>query len=465
VAGGAHGWSLYARPMTDRSQDVAAIIDKSPLSGLQGAVIGLCACLVFLDGFDAQAIGYVAPVLIKAWHVPPGQMGPVFSAGLVGLMIGALAIAPLADRFGRRPVILLSTFAFGFFSLVTVGASSVTALLLLRFLTGIGLGGCMPNTISLTSEYAPHRRRSILVMLMFMGFTLGSLSAGLVSSQLISRYGWQAVFVVGGLLPLLAVPLVYFALPESICFLVSNHSNPKTISRLLNKIDRSIPVHESRTYLIEEQASGRVSVGLLFREGRARRTILLWIIFFMSLLDVYMLVNWLPTAMSTTGATMKTAIIIGTMLQVGGLFGALPLGWLLDRGGPRMAMMPAYLLAAVCIACVGIFAAESVSLTLLAVFGAGFGVIGGQTAANAVAASVYPTEVRSTGVGWALGIGRVGSIIGPAFAGVLITRHVAIHDIFFLAAIPALCAALAALGLSLDRTAVVLPKTADRAVT
>jgi len=437
--------------MNDRLVDVGDVIDENPLGFAQKIVVLLCTCLVFLDGFDAQAIGYVAPALIRAWHVPPGQFGPVFSAGLVGLMLGAVFIAPLADKYGRRPVILLSTVLFGICSLLTVMVSSVGTLLVFRLVTGIGLGGCMPNAIALTSEYSPRRHRSLLVMAMFTGFTVGSLVAGLASASLIPRFGWQSVFAVGGVLPLLAAPLMFFALPESLRFLVQSGRHTEQVAGLMRRINPSAPTHPEQRYYVAGGSTARASVGSLFREGRLVSTLLLWTIFFMSLLDIYLLVNWLPTAITAGGATIETAIIVGTMLQVGGLVGPLPLGWLLDRTSARAAMIPAYLLAAACIACIGIFATTSIALTMLAVFGAGFGVLGGQTAANAVSAATYPTRVRSTGVGWALGVGRLGSIIGPALAGIMIGKHVSLHTLFLVSAIPALCAALAAAGLSQAR--------------
>jgi AAHS family 4-hydroxybenzoate transporter-like MFS transporter len=434
--------------LTTQQLEVVQVVDSCPVSPLQKLVVGLCACIAFLDGFDAQAIGYVAPAIIKAWQVPRGQMGPVFSAGLIGLMLGALLIAPLADRFGRRPVILISTLVFGLFSLFTATAASLHELWALRFLTGIGLGGCMPNIIALTSEYSPQRRRSLMVMVMFAGFTLGSLFAGLISAKLIVQHGWQSVFVVGGVLPLLALPIIYFQLPESIGFLALRPGNWPKATKLLGKIDASISAQDARTFVVSSQPVVRASVAALFRDTHTRNTLLLWVIFFMSLLDIYLLVSWLPTAMNSGGASVQTAIFVGIMLQFGGLFGPLPLGWLLDRSGARLTMSLAYFLAALCIACIGVFAGFSIPLTLLAVFGAGFGVIGGQTAANAVAAMTYPTAIRSTGVGWALGVGRIGSIVGPVLAGILIGQNISIANLFLLSAVPALLAAAAVLALA-----------------
>lgn len=427
--------------------DVDAFIDESPVSGFQKKVILLCATLVFLDGFDVQIMGFVAPALIKAWHLAPSELGPVFSSGLVGVMFGALLIAPLADRFGRRPVIMASAMIFGIFSLATAFAADIDSLLILRLLTGLGLGGCLPNAIALTSEYSPKRKRALLVMLMFSGFTLGSLFGGLISAQLLPLLGWQSVFVVGGILPIAATALLWFGLPESIRFLLLRPENEERVSTILRKINPLMPIGPQTKFTMQVPIDQRVSMPQLFREGRARATTLLWIIFFMSLLDVYLLVNWLPTAMNSSGASVKAAVMVGVVLQLGGLIGPLPLGWLLDRKGARATLVPAYLLAAACIASIGFMAGTSLALTMLVVFGAGFGVIGGQIAANAVVSGAYPTHIRSTGVGWALGIGRIGSILGPALAGILISRQVSTEHIFLFSAVPALLAAIAAFAL------------------
>jgi len=437
--------------MAAETLEISSLIDTGRVSGYQRLIIALCAAVVFLDGFDAQAIGYVAPALIREWGFERHQLGPVFSAGLVGLMLGALFIAPLADRFGRRPVILLSTAIFGAFTLATVWTTNLDQLLLLRFLTGLGLGGCMPNAIALTSEYSPTRSRSLLVMLMFAGFTLGSLVGGLISAEMVPTIGWQSVFIVGGVLPLVLIPILFFAMPESLRYLVVSKAAPEKQLRIVRRMNPAADVDASTQLMIDEKSATRMSVRALLTDGRARRTILLWTVFFMSLLDVYMLVNWLPTAMDAAGAPVRTAILVGVILQLGGLIGPLPLGYMLDRFGIRATMVPAYLLAAASIALIGVFASGSIPLTMLVVFLAGFGVIGGQTAANAVAATSYPTEIRSTGVGWALGVGRVGSIVGPALAGVLLSINVSTRDIFFLSAIPALIGAAAAFGLGSGR--------------
>ena len=430
--------------MAAQTVEVSSLIDGRKVSPYQWLVIALCAAVAFLDGFDAQSIGFVGPALIKALHLKPAVFGTVVSAGLFGLMLGALFLAPIADRIGRRPLILVATLAFGVFSLATAWANSFETL---RFLTGLGLGGCMPNAIALTSEFAPAKSRSLLVMLMFCGFTVGSMVAGLVAARLVATLGWPSVFVVGGVVPIVLAPVFFLVAPESLRFLVVSNAAPARIAKVVRRLDPTMAVDDQTRFVTAEEHAKKMSVGQLFANGRGLRTVLLWIVFFMSLLDVYMLVSWLPTALNQAGAPVTTAIMAGVVLQFGGLVGPAPLGWLLDRFGPRTSMFPAYLLAAVSIACIGVFVSSSIPLTLFVVLLAGVGVIGGQTAANAVAAVSYPTEIRSTGVGWALGIGRVGSIVGPLVAGILLSAHVSVRDIFFLTAIPAVVGACAAFGL------------------
>lgn len=434
-------------PMAAQTVEISSVIDGRKVGGYQWFIIAICAAVASMDGFDAQAIGYVGPALRKEWMLSGPAFGTLVSLGLVGLMLGALFVAPLADRFGRRPVIIISTILFGIFTLGSAWATNPTELGALRFLTGLGLGGCMPNAISLTSEYSPAKNRAFLVMVMFNGFTLGSLAGGLIAAQLVPTHGWQAVFVVGGILPLLLVPLFWWGVPESMRFLVASKAPNERIAKIMRRVDPSIPADSDTTYVVAEQHAKQMSVGQLFTDGRARRTILLWVVFFMSLLDVYMLVNWMPALMSSVGAPPTTAILFGVVLQFGGFVGSFPLGWLLDKFGARAVMAPAYLLGAAAIAGIGYFATQDIQITMAIVFLAGFGVIGGQTSANAVAAESYPTEVRSTGVGWALGIGRLGSIVGPMVAGILVGMNVTPTMIFYLSAIPAVIGALACIGL------------------
>ncbi len=438
--------------MALKTLDVSSLLDQEKISRFQKLAIFLCASILFLDGFDAQAIGYVAPALLEAHIVTPIQLGPVFSASLIGLMAGALLLAPLADRLGRRPVLIASTVVFGAVSLATAWASGLNELLCLRFLTGIGLGGCMPNAVALISEYSPARQRGFLVSAAFAGFTLGSMVGGVVCAQAVPAHGWQGVFVMGGVLPLLLVPILFFCLPESIRYLVSRQKGPEHVSRIVHRMRPELEVDSDTQFVVRDETAAKSSVWQLLTRERAKRTTLLWIIFFMSLLDIYLLVNWLPTIIEASGESMRTAIFIGTALQLGGFVGAFPLGYLLDRKGASLTIGVSYLLGALSVVLIGVFSSTSILLTALAVFVAGFAIIGGQGVANAAASMAYPTEIRSTGVGWALGVGRIGSIVGPLLGGMLRSMDVAPRVIFFLCAIPAVIAALAAIALGSHST-------------
>jgi len=426
---------------TDENGTSADPLLERRLGRFELSIVLACAAAIFFDGFDAQAIGYVGPSLLMTFHVAPSALGPVFSAGLVGIMLGALFIAPLADRVGRRPIILLSIVTFAAFALATAWAGSIGALIWLRLLTGLGLGGCMPNAIALTIEYSPVRLRGLLVTMMFNGFTLGSLLGGILSHQLIPVFGWRAVFVAGGALPLLLVPVLYRSLPESLRYLVLAGQRPVAVADILRRLGSTADAESMASAWRNSATPVKRSIGELFRHGRGRATLVLWIVFFMSLLDVYLLVSWLPTALNQAGVPAQTSIVLGSLLQVGALIGTLLIGAGLDRFAGNWLLVPAYLLGSLSIAAIGVFSSISLGLTTLAVLLAGFGIIGGQTAGNALAAQTYPTQIRSTGVGWALGIGRIGSIIGPLVAAGLLLVHVSVKGIFLVSAVPALLAA------------------------
>ena len=426
--------------------DVADFIDQQPVGSFQLKLLATCAAVLFLDGFDTQAIGYVAPVLAKEWGMTKGALGPVFSAGLFGLMIGALLFGPLADRIGRKKIIVLSTLAFGIGALVTALVQDVNALLAIRFLTGLGLGGAMPNAIATTSEFNPRRRRATMVMIMFCGFSVGAALGGLLAAVLIPHFGWRSVFVVGGLAPLLLVPILALRLPELVRFLALTGRANARVAGLLSAINPKAAFAPATQFVVREPHLAGIPVLHLFREGRTLVTLLLWVVFFMSLLDIYFLANWLPTVLNDLGASVSEAAAIGSMLQVGGVVGTFALGSIIDRFSFR-ALALVYFIAVFAVGAIGQLGHSTVLVTM-AIFASGFCVVGGQIAANALAAAFYPTSVRSSGVGWALGIGRVGSIVGPLVGGALMTMKWSTADVFMAAAGAALCAALATFCLS-----------------
>ena len=426
--------------------DVAAFIDAQPVGAFQVKLLLTCATVLFLDGFDTTAIGYVAPALAKEWHIGKEALGPVFSAGLFGLMIGALLFGPLADRTGRKKIIVLSTLAFGVGTLVTSFVNDVSMLLAIRFLTGLGLGGAMPNTVALTSEFSPHRRRATMVMVMFVGFSIGAALGGLLAAALIPQFGWRSVFVVGGAAPLVLVPILIWWLPESVRYLALTGSANTRVAELLALVNPKAAFAAGTRFVANEPELKGIPVRHLFTDGRTLVTLLLWVVFFMSLLELYFLSNWLPTVLNDLGASISTAAVIGSMFQVGGVVGTFALGSIIDRFSFR-ALALVYFIAVFAVSAIGQLG-HSAALVTVAIFIAGFCIVGGQIAANALAAGFYPTSVRATGVGWALGMGRIGSIIGPLVGGVLLSLKWSVGELFVTAAAAALCAALAAFSLS-----------------
>jgi MFS transporter, AAHS family, 4-hydroxybenzoate transporter len=424
---------------TPRVLDLAQLIEQLNIERFHLQLLAICAAVVFMDGFDAQAIGYVAPSLNQAWHLVPGALGPVFGAGLFGIMLGALVGGPVADYVGRKNVIIFAAIFFGVCSLITALAADVQQLLTIRFITGVGLGAAMPNAIALISEYSPKRHHAIMVMAMFCGFSLGAALGGLVSGLLVPTFGWPSVFVFGGVVPLLLAPLLFVALPESVRFLLLRDPLDPRIASIVGRLAPASHSHLRGPFTILEEHHESFTVLQLFTHGRALPTVLLWVIFFMNLLNLYFLSNWLPTVIHDMGISISTAAFTSSLFQVGGTIAPFLLGWLIDRYGFYSVLVVTYLLAAAAIGSIGSVGPD-LALLMLTVFAAGFCVVGAQSGSNALAASLYPTSVRSTGVGWALGIGRIGSIIGPVVGGIMLAQHWDRSKLFLSGAVPALCA-------------------------
>ena len=430
--------------------DVPAWIEQQKVSSTQILVMVLMTFTTAIDGFDAQMIGYVAPAVIRQFKVPPHEFTSVFAIGLVGLLIGCLAIAPLADWIGRKRVLLGSCIFFGVMSILTARADSLQSLIILRFLTGLGLGGSMPNAIALTAEYFPSRKRAFTTMAMFCGFPLGATLGGFLAAGMIPQFGWPSVFVVGGVLPLILAAVVAALLPESFRYLVLKNYPAAKIMAVLRRINSAAAFPEGATFAVHEERAAGITVKHLFREGRALGTILLWIIFFCSLLDIFFLSSWLPTVLHDAGLSISASVVETALFQGGGVVAGLTLGLVIDRAGFLKVLVPVYIGAGLAIGSIG-FAGTSLGLIMIASFLSGAFVIGGQNSVNVLAAVFYPTYIRATGVGWALGIGRFGSIVGPIVGGMLLQAHWDRTSLFMVAAIPGFIAAVSALILSLKK--------------
>ncbi|MFG0583413.1 4-hydroxybenzoate transporter PcaK [Pseudomonas sp. THAF187a] len=421
--------------------DIPSVIDSNRLSRSQLLILMMVGLTVVMDGFDVQSMGYVAPAIIADWGVSKAELGPVFGAGLFGMLVGSLTLSVLADKIGRRPVLIWATVFFSLCMLVTAHVTSIGQLQVIRFVTGLGLGAIMPNALALVGEFSPRNKRVTLMMLVSCGYTIGAVLGGLVSAWMIPLWGWQSVFYLGGIFPLLIAALMYVFVPESMQFLVVKGRRLDEVGRTLRRIDPSLKVDGSTRYALAETAQGSAPVVELFREGRGVATVLLWVVNFMNLLNLYFLSSWLPTIATSAGLSTSTAVMVGTTLQVGGVLGTLLMGPVIDRIGFFKVLVPCFALAALSIALIG-QPGIGLPLLFLVVTVTGFCIIGGQPAVNALAATYYPTALRSTGLGWSLGIGRWGSIAGPVLGGLLIQFEWSNSEIFLAMAVPTVIAAL-----------------------
>lgn len=420
--------------------NVSDVIDRSKVTAFHAGVFILCALCLIMDGYDVQAIGFVAPALSRDWHIAPALLGSVLSAALMGVLFGSILLSMAADRLGRRPLLIAGCLFFAVITLATARVETVTQLIALRFIAGLALGSIMPNAISLVGEYSPRGVRVPMMIVVGTGFTAGAAIGGFVAFWLIPNFGWRSVFVVGGAIPLAIGLLMYFLLPESIQFLVLHGKDRGTIGKWLSRVDPSVPITTSTQYEVRERRLKGVPVIKLFQDGRAARTALQWVVYFMNLLNLYFLSSWLPTVtaplVKAVGASANVALLLGSTLQIGGVFGAFFLGWLVLRLGFVPVLASCFALASINIALIGQPGLSLISLFVV-VFLAGLGVVGGQSSMNAFVGTLYPTDLRSTGIGSGLGVGRMGSIIGPMVAGQLISLHWAPRRLFLAAAVPA----------------------------
>jgi AAHS family 4-hydroxybenzoate transporter-like MFS transporter len=417
--------------------NIGELLENSQIGPLQIRVFLLCMICLIMDGFDVQAMGYVAPAIVEDWGIPRAQLGGVFAAANFGVLLGSLVFSMVADKLGRRPVLIFATFFFSIMAIATAYAQDVTQLLWLRFIAGIGMGCIMPNATALIGEFSPKRSRVTFMMCITVGFTVGAALGGFVAAWMIPAFGWQSVFIFGGVIPLVIALAMVWGLPESPQFLAVSGRGRDTLARWVAQLDPTIRIDASTQFVANEERRGGVPAMHLFRDGRAIATLLIWVVNFMNLLVLYSLSNWLPTVVTGMGYTTQTAVLVGTVLQVGGTIGTFGLAWLIARGGFLPMLTATFAVATASIALIG---QPGISLALLnvIVFVAGWAIIGGQPGINALSATFYPTYLRSTGVGWGLGIGRIGAIVGPYLGGTLLGLNWGPQELFLAAAVPAL---------------------------
>ncbi|MFD1557273.1 MFS transporter [Paraburkholderia silviterrae] len=437
--------------------DVADVMNKGRMGPFQLVTLALCAMCMIVDGFDVQAISYVAPAIVREWHIAKASLGPVFSASLAGMLLGSLAFTPLADRLGRRPVLIASTLLLATFMAATPLAASVDQLIAWRLLAGLSLGAIIPNAVALASEYSPPSIRVSVMMIVSVGFVLGGLISGTSAAWLIPAFGWHAVFYVGAVVPLLSAALMAVALPESMQFLIVRQRHREKVRKWLARIDPALTIGEHTVFVVRERANPGSPVLNLFRDGKAMGTLMLWAMNFSNLLCVFFLANWLPLLMNDAGHSTSLAVMAGAVMWCGGIASNLLLGRVVERFGFTAVLTCSFIVAGLAMASIGEVRGVA-GLALAAIFVAGFCVLGNQTALNALAATYYPTSIRATGMGWALGSGRLGSIVGPVVGGVLLRLRWPTEQLFFCATIPLVVAVVAVLmfdrlGLSAEQDA------------
>lgn len=422
--------------------DIEAFLNEHPLSWFQRMLFVLCFMIVLLDGFDTAAIGFIAPSLIREWGVTRPELGPVLTAALFGLAAGALISGPLADRFGRKSVLVGSVFAFGIASLASASSASLDQLTIFRFLTGVGLGAAMPNAVTLTSEFCPERRRAIVTNAMFCGFPLGAALGGFLAAWMIPQFGWRSVLLLGGVAPIVLAAVIAFALPESVRYLVVSGKSAERIRAALRRISPAVGNTQSFVMTEKSSTAAQSGIGIVLSRSYVVGSVMLWLAYFMGLVIFYALINWMPLLFKEVGLDAQTATLIAALFPLGG-FGAIVLGWLMDRfNGNRMIAL-GYALTAASIYAIGLTAASSVGRLMLLVFIAGVMMNAAQVSMPALAAAFYPTRGRATGVAWMLGIGRFGGIAGSFLVAELSRRSLSFGAIFTVVAIPGVLAAVA----------------------
>jgi MFS transporter, AAHS family, 4-hydroxybenzoate transporter len=413
-------------------------IENQRIGTLQIGVVAICMLIQMCDGYDVGSIGWAVPSLTHVWNLPPPAFSTAFVWSSVGVMVGALVAGPIGDRFGRKPLLLAGVTIFGLASVLSAFAGSLGVLSVLRFFTGLGIGGGFSGTTALTGDYTPSRLRATMIMVQFTGAPLGGFVGGLAVAALLAHFGWQVIFVIGGVFPLALVAIMALWLPESPRFLARKPKLSTRQQALLARLD--IAPGQAGSHPVDIAAENPIK--MLFGRGYALQTALLWIIYFCSLLNLFLFVYWLPEVLHLTGMTPPQAVFASNFIALGGMSAVLYLGLLIDRFGPERALALHYAAGIVFIALIALVALPYLAL-LMVIFLAGTTIIGSQTGANGACGALYPARMRTTGIGWAIGVGRIGSIVSPVLGGYLLARGLPPTQIFLSACLFALVAAAA----------------------
>jgi MFS transporter, AAHS family, 4-hydroxybenzoate transporter len=422
----------------NQTMDVVKFIDEQPLNRFHFTFLLICTLVLFIDGFDGVAVGFMAPALIKEFGITnPADITPIFSYFLVGVLCGSIILGFVGDRYGRKLAIVAATIWFGVFTFASVYSPTLTVFAYLRFVAGLGFGGLLPNLFSLIAEFAPKRHRIMMIVIVIVGFNVGGVLPGPAAAFLIPTYGWSVLFVIGAPLSVLVGLVAWIWLPESIKYLVV-HRKTEQVARILTSVQPSFRTQPNTVFVMGDKTETiyeGMSPAHLFKGEFIFITPLIWLLFVMCFLTNTFLISWLPVLLTMAKISASKAALFTALFQFGGLLGGVLIATQVNRWGPRP-MVPLFVLGILAIAAIGYGEVMPETALMTAIFISGACVLGSQQLLNAVTATVYPTAYRSTGAGWGLGVGRIGSILGPVVGGALLAQHMSLENLYRWATAP-----------------------------
>ena len=412
-------------------------VDQMKMTTVQYFSITICFLMNVLDGMDVLVVSYCAPMIAEDLNLGPKTLGFVFSAGLIGMAIGAIFLAPLADRFGRKKLILASALIMGLSVLLTAFSETILELIIMRLISGLGIGCMLATTAALTSENVLNNSKDFWVSLVISGYPVGAVVSGYVAAAIIPSYGWESMFVLAGLTTLITIPLIFFFVSESPQFYLKKQPDGalEKVNRILIKMNFKPLDNLPEIGLIKSNNS---LVSQLFSNKYKISTLQLWAALFFAFGCLYFLISWIPKLATDAGLSIELAIYAGTIFNVGAFFGIILQGYFSSKIGLKKTISIFLFLTFLLMASFKLFV--DTDILLLIYFLLGFSLQGGFVGLYAVAARLYPTEFKTTGVGWAIGMGRVGGILAPLIGGFLISIGLSLSANFFIFSIPALVA-------------------------
>ncbi len=410
--------------MSETVVPVSRLLDERGLGSFQIVLLIWSLFLVLIDGYDITAIAFAAPHLVREWHIEPKALGPVFSASLVGILFGSALFGWVGDRYGRKTALIASNLLFGIFTIIAAYSSDLTQMFWLRLIAGLGIGGVIPNAVAINAESAPRRLRATLAIIAVGFVPLGGAIPGFVTAVLVPMHGWQIIFIIGGIVPIAIALAGIFGLPESIKYMALNERYQARMREVVGNLSPGTQVAPDARFIIEdEQQVPGLNPKYLFGQGLALITPLLWLLFALNLMGYFYLISWTPTLMTAAKLPPTTVALSGAVLQIGGTVGALSLCWWLQKHR-FFAVSIMFVIAVPIVASIGYAGLHSQGLLLVATFFAGYFVLGIQSGINVIGALIYPTSLRANGSGWELGIGRIGSIVGPLLGALFVGMSV-----------------------------------------